>query len=492
MANMAASLLGSSSLSVAAKLFQRIVGFVSLLILARLLTPSDFAVAALTSIVIYFFDVLSNVGSEQYIIQKKAVSNADLNTAWTLDILVKSALFALLSIVAPFVASWYDNPDLTLAIIVASCVLPINALKNPGLIVLKKELDYNVVFKLSVLQKIISFVTVILIAYFYRSYWAMIIGDIISALVMTIGSYWLDHRRPRLSVLNFRVQWVFSRWMVVKGIVGYARSQADTFLVSLIYPQAMLGQYHVSRNIVMLPSHNLMMPAIEPLLAAYSKNLDDRSSLEFQVRVSLLLVAMIITPIVVFMWLFPRPIVDTLLGTQWTESYQIVSHLSLIAYYLPFLLVLEQLLIACNKVKTAFLFDLFSLIVVVSGLLALRNESISNFALARGILGCGATLLLGVYLSRIYRLAPVKMIIGAVGSFLLAMLSAKLAGFLPISEYGSIIRLLGYGSSFVTSYAIFIFIALTLCKSVSEEAAYLERTVIKIINKAWRLIASPK
>ena len=58
----------SSSLLVGIKAFHRVVGLVSLLILARLLTPEDFALVALTSIVVHFFDILSNAGSEQYII----------------------------------------------------------------------------------------------------------------------------------------------------------------------------------------------------------------------------------------------------------------------------------------------------------------------------------------------------------------------------------------------------------------------------------------
>ncbi|WP_020408725.1 oligosaccharide flippase family protein [Hahella ganghwensis] len=486
MAKLAASLLGSSSLSVAAKLFQRIVGFVSMLVLARLLTPEDFAIAALTSIVIYFFDVLSNVGSEQYIIQKKEVSEIDLNTAWTLDILVKSALFMLLVACAPLVAGWYENPDLLWALIVASCVLPINALKNPGLICLKRNLEYNAIFWLSVIQKLVSFAVVMAVAFTYRSYWAMIIGDVIAALVMTLGAFVAHPFRPKFSLVTFGKQWLFSKWMIVKGIVGYARSQTDTFLVSLFFPQSTLGQYHVSRNIVMLPSHNLMMPAIEPLLAAFSNNADNRSALEFQVRVCLLLVGILITPIVAFMWWFPGPIVDTLLGDQWKQSHGIISNLSLIAYYLPFLLVLEQMLIASNRVKTAFVFDLLSLLVVVTGLVLINHEDVEAFALARGLLGGGATILLFGYLSSQYNLFSCRLLAWLLMIFGLSMVSVLIADSLPLEKFPAVVQLFGYGSAFVICNVMLVVVTICTVRPYSEEATYLVsalRALLKLERK---------
>ncbi len=62
--------LASSAFLIGIKVIHRLIGLISILILARLLTPEDFAIVALTSIVVHFFDILANAGSEQYIIQK--------------------------------------------------------------------------------------------------------------------------------------------------------------------------------------------------------------------------------------------------------------------------------------------------------------------------------------------------------------------------------------------------------------------------------------
>lgn len=79
--DLSAKLIKSSSILVASKMLQRLIDLVRIMILARLLTLDDFVVVVLTAIIIYFFDILSNVGTEQYIIQKDHVITLDLNTA---------------------------------------------------------------------------------------------------------------------------------------------------------------------------------------------------------------------------------------------------------------------------------------------------------------------------------------------------------------------------------------------------------------------------
>jgi O-antigen/teichoic acid export membrane protein len=474
MSKLSTRLISSSSLSVLAKVIQRVIGLVSLLILARLLSPEDFAIAALTSMFIYFFDMLSNLGSEQYIIQKKQLNDNDLNTAWSLDIIVKSVLFLLLIAVTPLIAFGYEKPELILALSCAALVLPMNALRNPSLFLLKRELNYNAIFWLSVIQKICSFTVVILIAVNNPSYWAMIVGDVVASLVFTVGSYWIIRYKPSFSLDKISIQWLFSRWMIPKGIIGYLRSQIDTFMVSIFFNQSILGQYHVARNIVLLPSHNLMIPAIEPLLAAFKSDKTNVVRKEFQVRVSLWFASLLIAPITVFIWLFPNIIVFSLLGEQWQQSVTIVKHLALLAYYFPFLLILEQYMIATEKLDKAFWFDLISLSIIACGLCFITNSSIEVFALWRGILGLVVTLALLFYLNTKIKLEPLKFILFGSANLVIAYLSGFLTmTFLSSVQFPEAILLLLNGSVFISLYCIFTYFFLLLIKKIAEEANYL-------------------
>jgi O-antigen/teichoic acid export membrane protein len=478
MTGLSTKLLSSASLLVSAKLIQRFIGLISILILARILGPEDFAVVAIISMVIYFFDVLSNVGNEQYIVQKADVSTADLNTAWTLSLLIKSILTVILVVLIPLIDNYYPQMDLLQILLLATLVLPINALKNPGIWKLQRELNYKPIFCLTIAQKIASFTAVMVVVYIEPSYWALVIGDVVGSITFLSGSYLLHPFRPKLTLQHGALQWIASRWILAKNIVGYTRSQVDTFLISVFFNAADLGRYYLSRDIVMLPSHNILTPAIQPLLAAFSKNQHSPKALASQMDLALLVTSLITVPIVMYVWWFPAPLIDTLLGDKWIESYLLLSVMSLLILYIPFLLLLEQALIAQGKFKQAFVFDLLSLIFVFSGLLIFRTTDLVEFALMRGELGLLATLALTVYVIRTTPFSIWSWLTGLTISFASAGIAAYLADkTLAWTEHYALLELLISGSVFVFCYGIILWVAMVVLAKKSANWQYINDLV---------------
>ena len=400
----------SSSLLIGIKFSHRLIGLISILILARLLVPEDFAMVALVSMTIHFFDILGNVGSEQYIIQKEQVSNDDLNSAFTIDLIIKTLLFLALVLASPWAADFFRQPDLEFALYAASSVLLINALKNPGIYLLKQNFDYTAFFWLSVVQKIVSFIIAITIAVEFRTYWALIIADIAASVVMTMGTYFIHAHRPTFCLKNFKPQWDFSQWLVLKGVVGYTRSQIDTFLVSRFFPAAQLGQYYMARDIAMIPSHNLMQPAIEPLLAAFKHTRNDQTNLETNINLSLWVVATLTIPLAIFVWFFSAPIIHVLLGDKWLPAHPLLAVMSLLFLYFSFIQVAEQVLLALTKTKALFIYDLFSLVLISAVLFYFTYLELSEFALMRGLLGIFTTLIIYLYLARFIKVMNIRLV----------------------------------------------------------------------------------
>jgi O-antigen/teichoic acid export membrane protein len=481
---LSANLVNSSALSIMIKFSQRLFGVVSLLILARLLSPNDFAVAALVSIFIYFFDVLSNFGSEQYIIQKQELADTDLNTAWSLDIYIKTSLFLILIVSTPIIANFYHQQELIPALIVASFVLPINAFRNPALFKLKRELQYNGIFWLSLVQKLCSFSTVLLLAYIYQNYWAMIIADLISSIVFTIGSYVIIKYKPLFSIDKVKKQWNFSKWMIPKSIVGYLRSQIDTFCVSILFVQSILGQYYVARNIALLPSHNLLAPAIEPLLTVFKDYRYIPEKMAFHVRISLLIVGILVAPLTIFIYQFPLLLIETFLGDKWLSTSPILENLAPLAFYFPFLLILEQYLLAANKLKQAFYFDITSLIFIAIGLLLAKNSQIESFALVRGLLGLSVTFILLIYVNRFINLKISVVIMMTFFCCLVAAGISELLKFsLPLNNVPIVLAFFITGGVYVTCYIGILLCSIFGLSSMSEECYYLKTFIVKMINK---------
>lgn len=445
--------ISSAAFLVTAKIIQRTIGLISLLILARVLTPSDFAVVAIVSMVIYFFDILSSAGSEQYIVHKSDLVNEELNTAWTIDIIIKGGLSFLLILLAPVIANFYNNQDLASIFYVSSLILPINALQNPVLYLLRRQLNYSLIFKLSLLQKLFSFIATMIFVSIIPSYWAIIVGDLVASLTFTLGSYLLNNYRPTFSLKYLKNQWQFSQWMLGKSIVGYLRSQVDTFLVSRFFDANTLGRFYVSRDIVMLPGQNLILPAIQPLLAVFSKDSSKPHLLARQLDKSLIFITSITLPIVLYIWHFSHYIIATLLGEQWGNSDLLMQYLSLLVLYIPYILLLEQILIAKGKIHLALYFDILSLVIIIGGLLLIPKHQVELFALYRGILGIGCTLLLILYIRIQTPFSVTLLILWTIICFALTSLSALLANVILLNVLNlPFIKLLVSGSVYLLVY----------------------------------------
>lgn len=465
--------LSSSALLIGIKLIHRSLGLVSLLLLARLLAPEDFGLIALVSIIVHLFDILANVGSEQYIIQKQRVSTDDLNTAWTIDLLMKSMLWLLLMMLAPFLAQFFEQPALAPALWVGSSILLINAARNPGLFLLQQEFEYRQIFKLSVVQKLLTFIVVIGIAWIERSYWALIAGDIVSSLVFSAGSFLISTHRPRPCVVHWRQQWFFSGWMLLRGVVGYIRSQLDTLFVSKLFPATQLGQYYVARDVAMLPAHNLIMPGAEPLLALFRHSRADPQAMARHLSFSLYIVAVLVVPMAVFIAVFPSSIIRVLLGEQWLEASPVLAAMSLLLLYFAFVAVYEKVLIAHARVRLLFVTDLLGLLIVAGGLLLAMGLSMAEIALVRGGLGVINLVIIAVACGVLLRirlqglLGPIACVLG--GAVIAALVAMRVAGLPETHNARAMIDLLLTGSVFVGTYCVWLWLSLRLLKCTHHD-----------------------
>ncbi|GAB5415415.1 MAG: lipopolysaccharide biosynthesis protein [Congregibacter sp.] len=450
--SLAKRVAGSSALLVGIKFVHRLLGLFSTLILARLLTPADFGLVALISITVYFFDVLSSAGSDQYIIRKRNVTEDDLNTAWTLDLLMKIFLWLLLLIIASSVAEFFSQPDLERALQLGSCVLPLNALASPRINLLKQEFAYQGIFWLSVIQRVSGFFIVVGLAWHLRNFWAMVIADVAASVVFTLGTYRIAAHRPRLTLLQLSDQWSFSAWMLLRGIVGYTRSQIDTLFVSKLFPATSLGQYQLARDIAMLPAHNIVVPASEQLLAAFRESRGDRAAQGLQLRWSFAAVAVLIFPTCTFVTVFARNIVSVLLGEQWSEAESTLAYMSLLLFYFSFSVVYERLLVAEGRVRLLSALETYSLVVVIASLLFAAGGNTQSIALFRGVAGCANLLVFAIICQRATRLPgclPLAMLtIFSIASLLAAFVATSLA----VSSDSATVELLTQTALFSVTY----------------------------------------
>ena len=156
-------------------MIERSLGLISTLILARVLVPEDFGLIAIANLVIGFVSRSIESGGGQYLIQKDVVGEGDINTSWTIGMILKLVIFILLLISTPFVADYYSDTRLILVIPILASMIIISAFANPYTAILQRNQEYAVIFKINIIKKLFSVVITVTTALIFQSYWALII-----------------------------------------------------------------------------------------------------------------------------------------------------------------------------------------------------------------------------------------------------------------------------------------------------------------------------
>ncbi len=464
----------------------RAIGIVSMLILARLLTPEDFGIVAIATMVVFFCDVLTESGAQQYIVQKETVDDKDLNSSWTLNLALKSIVCILFILSTPLIETFFDRTDLAQPLQIIALILPLGALMNPGLHLLKKEFNYRPIMRLLVAEKILSFIFTVSMAFYFENYWAMIWGVVLSYLFKTIGSYFIHEYRPKFDACRIKEQWGFSKWMLFKSILGYSKAQLDTLFISKLFSFEALGGFSLMKNLSIMPALELIKPLTEPLLASFSKVKSDPDKLNYQISYSLCILFMGTAPISTFLWNYDELIVQLLFDDRWWQYAPILGIMSVLIVNFSFVSIFQEALIALNKVKILFYYDLVSVVLIVATLLLLTFESIEQFALVRAVLAIGSVFILTVTITYILKLNLYRIAVLITPTCLSCVLSIWLISNIEIySEWPLFLNLLATGLSFVVSYVVFVIVGYQLLsarqetKELKKLIGYLYKQVIK-------------
>ena len=382
MTSLAKKSLAGSITMLLLSVLQRGLGFLSTVVLARLLTPEDYGVIAIINLVVFLIDSLSTVGVGQYIIQKTEVDADDLNSAWTINLLLKSVFFALAALAMPFITAFLDKPELLYPMLITLLILPLSAFATPGVYLLHKHLDLKPLFWMNLSARLTVFAITLVLAYVYRNYWALVFGTLFSYFLPAIGTYFIHPFRPKISFSKFHEQWGFSKWIFFNSFVGYIKGQIDMFIISKLYSSENIGGYNMMKNVAKMPEQILIAPLSSTFLSTYLNVKHDRQKLNRVSNISFLGLSALLCPLSALLYLNPLMVINILLGDSWFTYVDIFAVLALTLAVTPLTILTKNYSMAFGSVKPYFYLDLFSVVLSASIYFFIFDKTILYFAYA--------------------------------------------------------------------------------------------------------------
>jgi PST family polysaccharide transporter len=339
----------ASGAFVVARIGAKALDFVSLTILARLLTPDDFGLIAIAMVFIQVVEAIFEVPVGTILIRARPLTRALLDTGFTISAIRGLVVFGALASAALGIARFYSDPRLLWLILALACAPLARSIGSIRIVLYGRRLEARPEFWLEVGSKAASLVASIAVAALTRSYWAIAVATLTAPIVSTAGSYFFAPYLPRFRLSEWRTFSGFVGWVTLNQFFSALLWQFDKLFLGRFVPNQTLGRFYMAGNISWLPFQVIGAPIIRPFAAALVQS-HARNTLTGAYQKATRGVCLIMAPIIVALALLAHPIVTLLLGAKWESAAPWLALLSLAS--LPGLLMqtLPPLCVALDKV----------------------------------------------------------------------------------------------------------------------------------------------
>jgi lipopolysaccharide exporter len=351
------------------RMVTRVLGLVSTLVLARILVPADFGLLAMASTFAAAIDSLSQLGLQDALVRHIADDRKLFDTAFTLQAGRAMVTSGIIVFAAPVASWWFNEPRLLPMLLVLAAGSIVAGLENVGIIEFRREMRFDMQFKLLSIPRLLQVATTIPLAIAMQSYWALMIGIIVAKLARTIMTYIVHPYRPALRITGWRELAGFSFWTWTTCVAAVVWDRCDPFVVGPVVGTARLGVYLLAFEVAILPVSELIAPAADALFAGFaSAQKQGAASIQHAARVALMLL-MGIVPLIVTISCASGYVVAALLGPKWLEAQPLIAILAWQCVFSPFSYVCSVALVAHGRVRLNFIGNVIASAVKLAALL---------------------------------------------------------------------------------------------------------------------------
>lgn len=295
------------------------VQFVIMIVMARLLTPHDYGIISMLAIFIAVAQSLIDSGFSQALIRKQNRTETDNNTVFYFNIVVSGLLYFILYISAPFVADFYNTPQLCPVMRVVCISIIFNSLAVVQRALLTIKIDFKTQAKAALTAAVTSGVVGITMAYHGLGVWSLVTQQLLNLGINTSLLWLLSKWRPRLvySWQSFHELFAFGSKLLASGLLDTIYRNIYPIVIGKLFSASNLGHYTRAHQFSEFPSSNLtgiIQRVTYPVLCEIQ---NDDARIAGIYRKFLKLSAFIIFPLMVGLSSVAKPFVSILLGQQW-------------------------------------------------------------------------------------------------------------------------------------------------------------------------------
>ncbi|MFT5876442.1 MAG: teichuronic acid exporter [Salibacteraceae bacterium] len=315
----------------------QLVTFAIGIVLARLLSPSEFGIIGMVTVFIAVSNVFVSSGFSDALMRRETLNNSDLNTVFWFNLGMSILLYFVLFFSSEMIANYFSTPSLNVIVKVLALGLVFNGLVLVQNVIITKAMNFKLLAKVSIFASIGSGIFAIVLAYQDYGVWALVFKTLLAQVITLICIWWISKWAPKMefSISSFRKLFGFGSRLLVLGIINTLYNNIYYLIIGKIYAPAELGLYTRAESLKNLPSKTITGIVQKVSYPALAKIQSDKVLLR-TTYVKLIKNTMFIALFgMLLLASMAKPFVELLMGTEWSGAGVYLEILCFTGFFIP-------------------------------------------------------------------------------------------------------------------------------------------------------------
>lgn len=339
------------------------------MVLARLLTPYDYGVVATASVIINFLSIFTSIGIGPAVIQKKDLSNEDINHIFTFTVIVGLVCGCICFGSSWLVAEYYKNPIIVPVLQILAIGVVLSAINMVPAALMSKHLRFKEMATRSLAFQIFFGLLGIAAAFYGAGVYALIVPPIFASICTFLynSHFYPVKFRLHFSLTPIKKIFSFSSYLFLFELFNYFSRNIDKIIIGRYISENALGYYEKSYRLMQLPLQNItavIYPVLQPVLSNLQDN-PKEIGVKFASIISM--ISLVGFPLSVILFFCAPEIITVMFGIQWTPA---IPAFKILAISVPFILINNPtgpVFLACNASKRLFYTGVINTCITISG-----------------------------------------------------------------------------------------------------------------------------
>lgn len=313
------------------------VSFIVSIVIARILSPSDYGVIGMILVFISIANIFINSGMSQALVQRKNRTESDMATAFYFNIVISIVCYLILYFCAPFIADFYNVTELSSILQVLGLNIIISAFATVQRANLIAQLDFKTIASVNLCAVMASGLVGIWMAYGGFGVWALV-GQQMTSIGTGTVAFWLFgkwHPDARFSKSSFLALWRFGSKLLATGLTATIINEINSIAIGKIYRSAELGYYTravQTSDMVAMTTNEVINAVTFPVLSSLQ---DNREKMIDVYSKMLGMTAFFIFPIMTGLAVIATPFISVLLTDKWLPAVPLLQWLCFARMFTP-------------------------------------------------------------------------------------------------------------------------------------------------------------